>query len=102
MNRVILAGKRLAEQVNYVFDFTSQLAIGETITGGTTSVSVFWGVDANPNAIASTRTNGSSTVTQLIVGGVLGVIYTIDVQAATSLGQTILLSGALAIIPDLQ
>lgn len=105
MNRVIFPSKRLGETIipnPSPFNFTSQLAVGETISSATVTASVYTGVDANPSAIISgSATISGAVVSQKITGGVLGVIYELLCAAVTSAGQTIQLAGYLAIIPDL-
>lgn len=101
--RVILPSKEQGETKNYnQFDFTSSLAVGEVIQSQVVTASVYSGTDANPQAIVSgAATVNGSVVSQLITAGVLGVIYEVLCKVTTSLGQTLQLSGYLAIIQDL-
>ena len=105
MNRVIFQPKRLGETIipnPSPFNFTSQLAVGETINSATVTASVYTGVDANPSSIISgAATISGAIVSQKLTGGVVGVIYELLCAAVTNLGQTIQLAGYLAIIPDL-
>lgn len=81
------------------FDFVSQLATGETITGATVSADLFSGTDANPSAIVSgAETVSGSIVQQLIVDGVAGVIYLLSCAVTTSLGATKTIQGYLAVV----
>jgi len=102
MNRVVLPGKRAGETLLLTqFNFLSLLQISETISTAVFTSSVYSGVDPSPSSVIS----GSATVatpapTQLVTGGILGVIYEILCTVTTSLGQTLELCGYLAIITD--
>lgn len=100
--RVILHPKKLGETSIYQFDFISALGSNEVISSGVVMAEVFSGTDPSPSSIVS---GGAAVVgTQLqqkITGGVLGVIYELLAIATTSLGNTIEISGYLAITPDL-
>jgi len=101
--RVVQVPKLQSESVNYSFDFTSRLNVGETITASSVTATVYTGVDASPASIISgSSTISGSIVTQLIIAGVAGVIYELLCTAVTSAGQTLKLSAYLAVIPDLQ
>mgnify|MGYP001559642657 CR=1 FL=1 len=101
MSRTIIEGKGVNETRIETFDFTSRLSAAETISTASVSATVYSGTDATPSAVVS----GSSTiagqkVTQKLTGGTLGVIYKLVCTITTSLGQTLLLSAFLAIVPD--
>lgn len=99
--RVILDPKRVSSVQNYPFDFISQLAFGETISTQVVTATVWSGVDASPSSIISGSASASGTiVTQKITGGVSGVIYLLKCSITTSLGQTLILEGLLAILPE--
>lgn len=103
MSRVILPAKLLGETKLYnQFDFTSLLAVGETILTQVVTATVYSGTDANPQNIidGATSVNGA-VISQLITGGVLGVIYELLCKVTTIQGQTLELSGYLAVIQDL-
>jgi hypothetical protein len=103
VNRVIFPGKRAGETIFLLFDYTSQLAVGETISSAVVTASVYSGIDASPSSIISGSASISGpVVSQKITAGVLGVIYELLCAATTSTGEVIDLCGALAIIPDLQ
>jgi hypothetical protein len=74
----------------FTFDYTADLASGETITGAAWSVQVVSGTDAGAASMVSgsASVNGAK-VSQMIVGGVAGVYYRLLCAATTSLGQTI-------------
>ncbi len=101
-DRVILPAKKLGETVFIAIDFISKLGVGETIIGAVCTCTVYTGNDPNPSAVISGVAQVSGTIVdQLVRGGVLGTIYEILAKATTSLGQTVELSGFLAIVPDL-
>jgi len=93
------------EIANLEFDFTSGLAIGETITGESCTAVVYSGTDASPALLISGAASTSGAfVTQPIdadAGGVEGVIYNLTCEVTTSDGQTLRQSGYLAILPPL-
>jgi hypothetical protein len=86
--------------VKQVFDFTSNLAIGETISTATCTCTVFSGIDGSPSSVINGAASISGTqVTQSLTGGVVGVIYNIQCSVTTSTSQTLQMQGLLAIIP---
>lgn len=96
--RIVLAPKTTNEIRLLTFDFSSFLALAETISGSVASVAVWSGTDASPSSMLS----GSSAVSgalvnQLMTGGVAGVLYVVSIVASTSLGQALTLSGFLAV-----
>ena len=103
MNRVVLPSKRVGETILLSqFNFLSNLQISETISSATVTCTVYTGVDSSPSAVISGSASiATPVVSQLVTGGVLGVIYEILCTVVTSLGQTLPLVGYLAIIPDL-
>ena len=104
MARIVLNPKLAVEVRNETFNFTSSLAASgtETISTASTTAIVFSGTDASPGAIISgTATISGAQVTQKIQGGIVGVIYELRCSITTSTGQTLVLAGYLAIVPDL-
>lgn len=100
MSRIIMPPKGVADQINQPFNFISQLAIGETITGATVTSTLYAGTDSTPSAmISGVATIAGTIVTQLIIGGLLGNIYLLLCSITTSAGQFLSQSGYLAIIP---
>lgn len=107
-NRVQIPPKRLGETPilgangNSPFNFISSLAPAETLSTAVTTCSVYSGLDPSPSSvIAAAATIVGQQVQQKLTGGVLGVIYELLCTVTTSLGQTLELSGYLAVIPDL-
>lgn len=100
--RVALASKYPGETCNRVFDFTSQLGVGETISAASVTASVYSGVDPAPSGlIASSAAVSGAQVTQLLTAGVLGVVYELNCSAATSANETLQLTAYLAVVPEL-
>jgi hypothetical protein len=88
--------KRVGETEAFTADFaggvTPRLGTGETITSAVWSVSVVTGVDASPSAMLSgSLAISGAKVTQMITGGVAGVVYRLICTALTSAGQTLVL-----------
>ena len=86
----------------YTFDFTSDLAVGETISTETVTATVYSGTDASPSSLISGSASASgAVVSQKIAGGVVGVIYELLCTITTSAGQTLTKAGFLAVVSDL-
>ena len=101
-SRAILDPKLLGETKTITFDFTSNLAIGETVSTQTVTATVYSGTDASPSGVISgSASTSGAVVSQKITGGVLGVMYELLCQITTSLGQTLQQSAFLAVVPDL-
>ena len=97
-----IPAKVVSSTVTVVFDYTSDLAIGETLSSATTVAKVYSGADASPSAIVSGSTSTSGALaTQTITAGVLGVLYELVCTAVSSAGQTLVKPGFLAVVPDL-
>lgn len=96
--RIETEAKKVGETISVPFDFTSDLAVGETVDSASVSVSVFSGVDASPEAINPTGPeNDSPIVYQKFTGGILGTIYLAVCTAATSEGNDLQISTYIAI-----
>ena len=99
--RVEMPAKIASEVKSYTCDFSDLLG-SETISTQTVTATVYSGTDSNPSAIISgSASKSGSIVTQLITGGVAGVIYDVTWAITTSGGQTLKKSGYLAVVPDL-
>ncbi len=101
-SRVVFPPKGLGETLNLLFDFTSQLSSGETISAAEGTAAVYSGTDSSPSSLI----NGSATisgqqVTQSVTGGVEGVIYDVGMSITTSLGQILQMAGYVAVAPVL-
>jgi hypothetical protein len=100
-NREIFDAKPPTDTKIFYFDFTSNLAVGETISTQTVSATVWSGTDATPsNIISGSASASGAIVSQKITAGTLGVTYTILCTITTSLGQTLTQAGYLAIVKE--
>lgn len=100
--RVDLPPKYSGDTKTYQFDFSSQLTSGETISTQSVAATVYSGTDSSPSSIISGSASASgAVVSQKITAGTVGVIYELACTITTSLGQTLVLTGYLAVIPDL-
>lgn len=101
--RTELQPKSPATKANYQFDFTDQLASGETISTATVSVGVYSGEDADPSRLLAGATSQSSgVVTQAIKEGLAGNIYQLTCTVTTSANLALQRSGLLAIVEGAQ
>lgn len=88
-----------AIKIPLVFEFASDLLPEDLISSGVITVTVHSGVDAAPSAILSGGTiAGGTQITQNVIGGVQGVIYSIACRADTIQGYSLSKVGLLAII----
>lgn len=93
--------KLLGASVNLQFDFASMLESGETISTQSVACTVYSGTDASPSSmISGSATASGSIVTQLVIGGTLGVIYQLACTITTSESQTLVMTAFLAVVPD--
>lgn len=100
--RTIFSAKKVSESVNFIWDFISSLAPGETILTNQITATTYMGNDTNPAGIVGGPAVVSGTqVFQLILGGLIGQIYAVSCNITTSTGQSITESAYLAIEPDL-
>lgn len=98
MNELQIPPKLVGETATVRFDFISRLAVGETISTKSVVATVYTGVDATPSAVISGAASSSGTVvSQLVTGGVAGVIYQLVCTITTSAGQTLQLAGLLVV-----
>lgn len=81
--------KLTTENELFFFDFSQVLAVGETLSTATCTVSVISGTDPSPSSIKS----GSMVLTptqasQRILGGIASVTYRLVVTVTTSASNT--------------
>lgn len=99
--RTNLGVKLAGETVKKEFDFTSRLALGETISTAVVTASVYSGTDASPSAIISgSAAISGAKVTQALAAGTLGVTYLLLCSITTSTSQTLKLGGLLTVVSD--
>lgn len=100
MTRIILGPKYAAETRTETFDFTSRLALAETLSTASVTATVYSGTDASPSALVSGSAGISGAkVTQLITAGTVGVTYMLSCSVTTSTGQTLVLKGYMTVVP---
>lgn len=100
MSRLIFSGKCYGETIIETFDFTSRLALAETISTASVTAVTYSGTDASPSAIVSGSASISGTnVTQAITAGTEGVTYLLKCTVTTSASQTLVLEAFLVIVP---
>lgn len=94
--------KLAGETKTYTFDYTGDLAIGETIVSASVAATVWSGNDATPGGVISgLSTVASPQVTQKITAGVPGTIYKLLCTAVSSAGNTLQGYALLAVLGDL-
>lgn len=85
-----VGAKDLSERDNFRFDFTLALTSGETISSAVVTCEVADGTDASPSALLSgSPVVASPNVTQLVIGGLVGVSYYIRCVATLSSGRVL-------------
>lgn len=95
----IIDSKLSGETKTYYFDFTSQLALGETISTKSVVAAVYSGTDSSPSSVISgSAAHSGGIVSQKITAGTTGVIYVLVAVITTSLSQTLELTAFLAVL----
>ena len=99
MDTVIFQQKATTETIPISVTFADRLQYGEIITSASVSVVVLSGIDPNPSAMLSGATSYTNTVlTQVITGGVAGVIYALVFLVTGSGSHNYVKEGQLAVI----
>lgn len=99
--RAQLPNKYASETVTVTFDFTADLASGETISTQAVSAATYSGTDASPSSIISGSASASgAVVSQKITAGTTGVMYELTCSITTSAGQTLRQVGLMGVIPS--
>ena len=97
-SREIFAVKAVSETLKLSFDFTSSMAVTETITARGVAATVYSGVDLTPSSIISgVATVSGKIVSQVITGGTAGVQYLLNCGATTSAGQILVITAYLTV-----
>ena len=99
MNRITFRSAHVGETRNLAFDFISDLAIGETISSAVAGYAVYSGASSATASLGTPSTSGT-IVTVAAAGDTEGVTYLVTVEATTSTGQVLALSGFLAMTPE--
>lgn len=102
MTRAVIApSKRSDATVPVHFPFADQLEFGESISGQVVTAVVFSGEDPSPeNILFGSPTLANNTVTQIVTGGVPGVIYQLVAVATTSNDNMYTKGAKLAIVNE--
>lgn len=96
---VITPAKQSDGKIPIKFPFADQLQFGETISGQTVTCVVFSGTDDLPsNVLFGSPTLSGTTVTQIVTGGVVGVIYDLTCAVTGSGGHIYTKGTRLAIV----
>ena len=92
--RAIFDAKIQGTAGQIVFDFSSQLAYGETILSASVTATMHSGEDPAPAGFAmGPATRSGAKVTQIIGDGVLGATYNMICTATTSTSRTLIQTG---------
>lgn len=98
-SRIILPSKTTGETVAAVFPFLSQLAVGATILTAIVTSTTNSGTDLSPSSmISGSASIVGSNVSQLLTGGVEGVLYYLVCTITTSDGQTLVMEAFMAVV----
>jgi len=93
--------KTISETISYPGDFRDVLTSGETLTSYTVTVTVFSGVDPSPSSMLyGGIVVHTGWIEQRICLGLPGVIYEINFEVVTSLGNNYNKVTRLAILPE--
>lgn len=99
--RMIFGPKRVSEELAAPFDFSTKTVAGDVLSLPVVTVTVWRGVDGNPQALYQGSTLISGTVAYAtLVDGVAGVIYQIEMTVTASLSGVLSLMGFLTVLPD--
>lgn len=97
----VFPSKRPDESLPLQFSFGDQLQFGETISGQAITSTVFAGEDPLPaDILFGAPTLAGSTITQVVLGGIPGVIYQLVCIVSGSMGHVYTKGGKLAIAAD--
>lgn len=101
MSTGITQSKNVTESIFLVADFLSDLVLNETIIGASVNVTVSSGVDATPTAmIDGAASISGSRVSQKLIAGLPGVIYSVWVAIKTSTTNVYVQEFKLAVLSD--
>lgn len=102
MNQIIFPEKVAGEKESYTVNFSDRLQFGEGINGASVTVSVYSGTDPNPGAMVSGSAtfDANGNVTQVLLGGLPGVIYNIVYLVTGTNAHNYIKVGQLAVSSD--
>lgn len=99
MKIIILEQKDPGETIPILVDFSDDLVGGETINGASCAPTVSAGTDPSPTSILNgVATFTGSVVTQVIKGGIAGVIYMLAFTVTTTSSHNYVKVGSLAVV----
>lgn len=104
MNRQDLPSLPIGVSQKVTFDFTSLLAVGETISTQAVVSTVYSGTDATPSSLVSgSATASGAVVTQLLAttGRTAGATYSLICTITTSASQTLQLAAYQTLVAQL-
>jgi hypothetical protein len=97
----VFPSKLVSEKIELFFDFTNELAWGETLFSWQCYVETYSGDDDSPSLLlAGQAAPVGNKVKQKFYQGIPGVIYTLICEVVGSTGATYRKVGKLAILPD--
>lgn len=100
MSTQIMQTKFETEELTLEFDFLSRMTAGETVTTAAVSSTVWSGVDPVSNLVSGIASVSNNVVSQLITGGLPGVIYKITCSVRTSNNNILINEAKLAVLSD--
>ena len=95
---IVTPPKTSGETKQILFDFLSQLRVGETISSATAVGTTWSGTDLSPSVVSGLPSISGSQVWVQVTGGVNGNVYMITVTASTSLSNHPVIQTYLAVV----
>ena len=95
--RTVLDVKNSSTNAYATFDFSQDLAVGETIASASTAATVYSGSGTATGLVSGTPTIAGGQVTQRLFGGTVGTVYSLACSATTSSGRALVREGYLAV-----
>lgn len=95
----ITTQKVVEEEVTLQSSMLDRLLEGETIASVASAIYVWSGVDAaSAGVLSGSPSHSNGVISQLVVGGVAGVIYKVNLTATTSLANVLTNEVKLAVL----
>lgn len=98
MSRTTFEAKYASSTKTYVFDFTSRLALGETVSSAVVS-GTSYSAESGASISVGSPTVSSPRVSVSISGGTEGAVFLITCTATTSAGQILPMYAYLPVVP---
>lgn len=97
----VIFHKLKTEELTLELDMLSRVRPGESISTAVVSIVVASGDDPSPGLMLSgLATVSNNVVSQKIIGGLPGVVYTLYISARTSLNNIVVNEAKLAVLSD--